>query len=149
MSKLCEKWEKKQKDTGGNTNFDVNDEKSLKQFGEIVELNEDKEGEILTMIGKAKIMLEKKGRLRQFQDLIKNCEFGYGEKKTNCSDLQGFWEMISFEVNKIEGGFSNLAKLEENGWISVQTFSKKESDFEKKTINAINRKSSNMKTKNF
>ncbi len=45
-------------------------------------------GQIRATIGKARILMNKKGRFQQFQDLIKNCEFGYGEKKTTCTDLQ-------------------------------------------------------------
>ena len=30
--------------------------------------------------------------------LVDNCEFGTGEKTTSCMDLQGFWEMIFFQV---------------------------------------------------
>ena len=49
---------------------------------------EDTAGQIRATIGKARILMNKKGRFQQFQDLIKNCEFGYGEKKTTCTDLQ-------------------------------------------------------------
>ena len=31
--------------------------------------------------------------------LVDNCEFGTGERPTSCMDLQGFWEMIYFQVH--------------------------------------------------
>ena len=49
---------------------------------------EETAGQIRATIGKARILMNKKGRFQQFQDLVKNCEFGYGEKRTTCTDLQ-------------------------------------------------------------
>jgi len=39
-----------------------------------------------------------KERFQQFEGLVDNCEFGTGEKPVNCEDLQGFWDMIYFQV---------------------------------------------------
>ena len=39
-------------------------------------------------IGKANLLMNKKGRFEQFRSLIHNCEFGLGEKETTCMDLQ-------------------------------------------------------------
>ena len=60
--------------------------------------------------------MNKKGRFQQFKDLISNCEFEHGEKKTTCTDLQGFWEMIYYEVEKIIKDFSDLDTIEKDGW---------------------------------
>lgn len=49
---------------------------------------EEVAGQIRATIGKARILMAKKGRFQQFHGLIDNCEFGYGEKKTTCTDLQ-------------------------------------------------------------
>ena len=37
-------------------------------------------------------------RFKQFAGLIDNCEFGTGQKEVTCTDLQGFWDMIYFQV---------------------------------------------------
>ena len=55
-------------------------------------------GQIDTTIGQAQLLMSKKGRFKQFGDLVDNCEFGRGEKETTCQDLQGFWDMVYFQV---------------------------------------------------
>ena len=49
---------------------------------------EDVYGAIFVTIGKANLLMNKKGRFEQFRSLINNCEFGLGEKETTCMDLQ-------------------------------------------------------------
>ena len=49
---------------------------------------EDVSGTIRLTIGKANLLMNKKGRFEQFRSLINNCEFGLGEKETTCMDLQ-------------------------------------------------------------
>ena len=39
-------------------------------------------------------------RFKQFSGLVDNCEFSTGEKETTCTDLQGFWDMVYFQVRK-------------------------------------------------
>lgn len=134
LSNLCEVWNDKLGREIQCTNIKVKDKGFSDKSSKDVVSNEVKEGEILVMIGKARIILGKKGRLQQFRDLIRNCEFGLGEKKTTCSDLQGFWEMINYHVDDIKKGFVNLSKLEENGWkgscgdSSISIHSKEEND---------------------
>lgn len=144
MLDLCEKWEAKLV-AKRDVNFDLNDEKFLNEFKTTVDLNVDKEGEILAAIGQAKIMMGKKGRFQQFQDLINNCEFGHGEKKTSCLDLQGYWEMISLQVEKINKGFSKLFKLEENGWQQIDGVSDTTAAKNSELLNLI-KKNSNSKS---
>lgn len=119
LSNLCEIWNGKLQDNIQCPKFDVNDTNNRHNFNETVRTSDIKEGEILVMIGKANIILGKKGRLQQFKDLIRNCEFGLGEKETTCLDLQGFWEMINVHVDEIKKGFVQLSKLEENGWKQI------------------------------
>jgi len=40
-------------------------------------------------------------RFKQFAGLVDNCEFGSGVKEVTCSDLQGFWDMIYFQVRTV------------------------------------------------
>lgn len=37
-------------------------------------------------------------RFKQFEGLVDNCEYKRGEKETTCSDLDGFWDMVNFQV---------------------------------------------------
>jgi len=119
LSDLCQLWRSKLANGLQHPSFDVNNARVNDIGDEIDEINETKEGEIHVMIGKANIILGKKGRLQQFKELIRNCEFGLGEKETTCLDLQGFWEMINVHVDEIKNGFVQLSKLEENGWKQV------------------------------
>ena len=43
-------------------------------------------------------MLLMNERFKQFNGLVDNCEFKRGEKETTVTDLQGFWDMIYFQV---------------------------------------------------
>ena len=49
-----------------------------------------------TAIGKAQLLIAQ--RFKQFSGLIDNCEFNTGEKETTCQDLDGFWDMVFFQV---------------------------------------------------
>ena len=46
--------------------------------------------------GQADLLM--KERFKQFRGLIKNCEFNTGEQKTTIQDLQGFWDIVYFQV---------------------------------------------------
>jgi len=37
-------------------------------------------------------------RFKQFTGLVDNCEFGTGQKEVTPGDLQGFWDMVYFQV---------------------------------------------------
>ena len=54
------------------------------------------QGQIRTVIGQAQLLIRQ--RFHQFEGLVDNCEFGTGEKETKCTDLQGFWDMIFYQV---------------------------------------------------
>ena len=74
LTKLCHTWDDKiegvkEKKLGQN------------QYEEIC-------GKIRSAIGKANLLMNKKGRFEQFKSLIENCEFKLGEKETTCMDLQ-------------------------------------------------------------
>ena len=66
------------------------------------------EGHILSAVGKARLLMNKKGRFEQFSGLIDNCEFKKGEKETTVMDLQGFWDMIYFQVEDVDRLFGEL-----------------------------------------
>ncbi|XP_038057098.1 disks large-associated protein 5-like [Patiria miniata] len=98
LNDLCSKWEAVQNDTS---------------------LSEDVGGEIRSTIGKAQLLIAQ--RFKQFSGLVDNCELGLGEKKTHCSDLTGFWEMIYFQVEDVMGMFASLDKLQANNWVREET----------------------------
>ena len=108
LTNLCGVWEEKLSAFLNSDCQSSNEEK------------EEVEGKIRATIGKANILMNRKGRFHQFQDLINNCEFNLGEKKTTCTDLQGFWEMIYFQVEGISKDFSDLDEIEKNQWKLVK-----------------------------
>ena len=55
-----------------------------------------KQGSIRTVVGQANLVMRERGK--QFESLIHSHEFGTSEKVINSSDLQGFWDMIYFQV---------------------------------------------------
>ena len=83
--------------------------KSLSDYEEIC-------SNIRSTIGKANLLMNKKGRFEQFRGLIHNCEFNLGEQKTTCMDLQGFWEMIYFQVEDVEAKFADLEDQKAKNW---------------------------------
>lgn len=50
-----------------------------------------------TAVGQARLLM--KERFKQFTGLVDDCELGRGEKITTCMDLQGFWDMVYFQVS--------------------------------------------------
>lgn len=49
-----------------------------------------------TAVGQARLLM--KERFKQFSGLVEDCELGRGEKITTCTDLQGFWDMVYYQV---------------------------------------------------
>jgi len=56
-------------------------------------------GCIRTTIGQAELLMAE--RFKQFAGLVSNCEFRTGEKEVTCTDLQGFWDMVYFQVGTL------------------------------------------------
>uniref|UniRef100_A0A1E1X9X0 Putative guanylate-kinase-associated protein n=1 Tax=Amblyomma aureolatum TaxID=187763 RepID=A0A1E1X9X0_9ACAR len=81
-------------------------------------ISEEARGYIRTAIGQANLLM--KERFAQFVGLIQVCENNLGEKKTTCEDLQGFWDMIYFQVEDVNRKFGQLVKLQENAWCIEQ-----------------------------
>ncbi|KAK7801358.1 hypothetical protein U0070_003643 [Myodes glareolus] len=78
---------------------------------------------IRTTVGQTRLLIME--RFKQFEGLIDNCEYKRGEKETTCSDLDGFWDMVNFQVDDVNQKFNNLVKLEEAGWKNNNNPSKK------------------------
>ncbi|XP_063442110.1 myb-like protein X isoform X2 [Mytilus trossulus] len=92
LNKLCQKWD----------DIDTSN------------LSEDVNGQLRTVVGQAQLLIAQ--RFKQFNGLVDNCEFKQGEKETTCTDLQGFWEMIYFQVEDVNQKFIDLDKLKANNW---------------------------------
>lgn len=91
---------------------------------------------IRTAIGQTRLLM--KERFKQFEGLVDNCEYKRGEKETTCTDLDGFWDMVSFQIEDVKQKFNNLTKLEESGWQSNKNTSKKV--FRKKVVSGVTSK---------
>lgn len=63
-------------------------------------------GAIRTAIGQAKLLMSQ--RFKQFRELIDSCQHQTGQHPTRLSDLSGFWDMISIQVDDVETKFKNL-----------------------------------------
>ncbi|NXA08428.1 DLGP5 protein, partial [Sapayoa aenigma] len=86
------------------------------QWDGILELDipEDAKDLIRTTIGQTRLLVGE--RFKQFEGLVDNCEFKQGEKETTCTDLDGFWDMINFQIEDVNKKFGNLKKLQDNEW---------------------------------
>lgn len=68
-----------------------------------------------TAVGQARLLM--KERFKQFGGLVDDCELGRGEKITTCCDLQGFWDMVYFQVEDVNRKFDALKEAESRGWL--------------------------------
>lgn len=71
-------------------------------------------GEIRTTIGQARLIM--KERFHQFEGLVDDCEFRTSEKIVTCQDLQGFWDMIYFQVEDVDKKFTLLKECQTCNW---------------------------------
>lgn len=71
-------------------------------------LDDETLGAIRTAIGQAKLLMSQ--RFKQFGDLIDSCQHQTGEHPTRLSDLSGFWDMISIQVEDVATKFKTLEK---------------------------------------
>ncbi|KAL6089313.1 hypothetical protein STEG23_015693, partial [Scotinomys teguina] len=88
-----------------------------------LDVPDDAKDLIRTAVGQTRLLIME--RFKQFEGLVDNCEYKRGEKETTCSDLDGFWDMVSFQVDDVNQKFNNLIKLEEAGWKNNDNPSKK------------------------
>ncbi|KAK2820800.1 hypothetical protein Q5P01_023759 [Channa striata] len=94
LTALCVQWESK-----------VDDES----------IPEEMRDRMRTAIGQARLLM--KERFNQFSGLVDDCELGRGEKITTCTDLQGFWDMVYYQVEDVNKKFNALKEAEGRGWI--------------------------------
>lgn len=103
------------------------------------DISEEAQGYIRSATGQAKLLMTE--RFAQFTGLIHVCENNLGEKKTTSEDLQGFWDMVYFQVEDVNKKFDQLAKMQENAWELGQ-----QADADKANMPRVGLKTNNMKT---
>ncbi|XP_057214336.1 disks large-associated protein 5 isoform X1 [Triplophysa rosa] len=67
-----------------------------------------------TAVGQARLLM--KERFGQFSGLVDDCDLGRGEKITTCTDLQGFWDMVYFQVEDVNKKLIALKEAEARDW---------------------------------
>ncbi|XP_015267582.1 PREDICTED: disks large-associated protein 5 [Gekko japonicus] len=82
------------------------------------DIPDDAQDLVRTTVGQTRLLIAE--RFKQFEGLVDNCEFRRGEKETTCSDLDGFWDMVAFQVEDVNKKFESLRKLQENGWQAAE-----------------------------
>ncbi|XP_037133712.1 disks large-associated protein 5 isoform X2 [Syngnathus acus] len=94
LTSLCDQWKTKAEDES---------------------IPEEVRGHIRTAVGQARLLM--KERFNQFSKLVDDCELHRGEKITTCSDLEGFWDMIYFQIEDVNKKFDALQGGEARGWV--------------------------------
>ncbi|XP_037995475.1 disks large-associated protein 5 isoform X2 [Motacilla alba alba] len=87
-----------------------------------LDIPEDAKDLIRSTVGQTRLLIGE--RFKQFEGLVDNCEFKRGEKETTCTDLDGFWDMINFQIEDVNKKFDNLVKLQDNEWQALDVPSK-------------------------
>ncbi|RZF43379.1 hypothetical protein LSTR_LSTR001640 [Laodelphax striatellus] len=73
----------------------------------------DASDEIDSTVGQARLLVSDK--FQQFKRLIQNFEEG-SQPPVTSKDLNGFWDMINIQVDKMKERFDHLAELRSNNW---------------------------------
>ncbi|NWY45755.1 DLGP5 protein, partial [Sylvia atricapilla] len=87
-----------------------------------LDIPEDAKDLIRTTVGQTRLLIGE--RFKQFEGLVDNCEFKRGEKETTCTDLDGFWDMINFQIEDVNKKIDNVKKLQDNDWQPLDVSSK-------------------------
>ncbi|XP_055629536.1 uncharacterized protein LOC129770614 [Toxorhynchites rutilus septentrionalis] len=146
---LLNKQESKRRSSGGNRRSSLNSfreedqpptdvrekvvfyhnlvEKELKRLQELCNLyqsdsendaiGENSRGLIIAAQGQTNILINKK--LSKFKELVGHYELNWSDQKVRSDDLDGFWLMVSLDLENLDRRFEELRLLKENGWQEV------------------------------
>ncbi|XP_064108102.1 disks large-associated protein 5-like [Macrobrachium nipponense] len=80
------------------------------------EMSEEVQGKVLAATGKARLLIAQK--VEQFRGLCQqNIDGPKGEEPTiMAADLEGFWDMVSIQVDNVHHLFKEVSVLKTNGW---------------------------------
>jgi len=78
------------------------------------DIPEEAIGQIRTTIGQANLLMNQ--RFKQFSGLIDDCQYKRGERETKVDYLQGFWDMIYYQVEDVQSKFAALEALKKDNW---------------------------------
>uniref|UniRef100_A0A182NT14 Galectin domain-containing protein n=1 Tax=Anopheles dirus TaxID=7168 RepID=A0A182NT14_9DIPT len=78
------------------------------------ELNDHCRGLVLAAQGQTNILINKK--LTKFRTLIEHYEQKWSDQKVRHDDLDGFWLMVSLDLENLDKRFEELRTLKENAW---------------------------------
>jgi len=81
-------------------------------------ITEEAFGQIRSTIGKTQLFINQ--RFKQFIGLVDDCEHKRGPKETKVEDLQGFWDMIFYQVEDLHHSFKLLTQLKDNEWRELE-----------------------------
>ncbi len=70
-------------------------------------------GQVRTTIGQGRLLMRQK--LKQYLGLVEEAE-SQKDPRTTAEDLQGFWDMVYFQVEDMLAKFKHLEELEGNSW---------------------------------
>lgn len=107
------------------------------------EMDEDTEGRVRSVIGKANLLTSKK--FKQFRELCEaNINRNEGDQfATLNEDLAGFWDMLEIQVVDVRKSFDTLWKVEKTNWNTCSAPSTDECPLQLKT--SLSEKSSSAK----
>ncbi|XP_051834184.1 disks large-associated protein 5 isoform X1 [Antechinus flavipes] len=88
-----------------------------------LDIPDDAKDLIRTTIGQTRLLISE--RFKQFEGLVNDCEHNCGQKKITCTDLDGFWDMVNFQVEDVNKKFEKLSKLQESEWQEKNTVNQK------------------------
>uniref|UniRef100_A0A182P0R6 Guanylate kinase-associated protein mars n=1 Tax=Anopheles epiroticus TaxID=199890 RepID=A0A182P0R6_9DIPT len=98
------------------------------------ELNDHCRGLILAAQGQTTILINKK--FTKFRELIGHYEKKWNDRKVRHDDLDGFWLMLSLDLENLDKRFDELRVLKENGWQETEVAPPKQEQPKTKKLRA-------------
>ncbi|XP_058463274.1 uncharacterized protein LOC131437745 [Malaya genurostris] len=102
-------------------------EKELKRLQQLCDLyksdveneaiDENSKGLIIAAQGQTQILINKK--LSKFKELVKHYEQSWTDQKVRTDDLDGFWLMVSLDLENLDRRFEELRLLKQNDWQEI------------------------------